>query len=31
MSEEECYSGFGERVCQLIAGKSNVTGDPLKA
>jgi len=27
MSKGECcYSGFGERVCQFITGKSSVTG-----
>jgi len=31
MSNRECYSGFGERVCPFISGKSNMTGDPLEA
>jgi len=31
MSKRECCSGFGERVCPFISGKSSMTGDPLKA
>jgi len=26
MGNEECCSGFGERVCQFISGKSSMTG-----
>jgi len=29
-SDQECWSGFGERVCQFITGESIVTEDPLK-
>jgi len=31
MGKGESCSGFRERVCQFITGKSSVTGDPLKA
>jgi len=31
MGKGECCSGFGERVCQFISGKSSMTGDPLEA
>jgi len=31
MDSGECCSGFSERVCPFISGKSSMTGDPLKA
>jgi len=31
MNKGECCSGFGERVCPFISGKSSMTGDPLEA
>jgi len=30
MGKEEYCSGFCERVCQFISGKSSLTGDPLE-
>jgi len=30
LCEGECCSGFGERVCSLLLGKSRVTEDPLE-
>jgi len=31
MSNGECCSGFGKRVCRFISRKSSMTGDPLEA
>jgi len=31
MNKGDCCSGFGERVCPFISGKSSMTGDPLEA
>jgi len=31
MSNGECCSGFGKRVCLFISGKSSMTGDSLEA
>jgi len=31
MGKRECCSGFSERVCQFITGKSSGTEDPLEA